>query len=600
MIALNRRMKAIVRTLGLFGLTSLSVSLAADPQLASWFTANSGRYARIYQSIAAETARTASTTWSRGQGVQTNPTYAGVSEVSYSATYVYIRTTGLGSHLMGPWFLDAAKTQNFPNFPSNTARIVRIPRTPVIPASGGTTGLGASGYMVNGVALFDMRDAFSYSSANATDATPVNGVTGDGIWNRDAYHNESITFDAALAHQAGNQYHYHAQPVALRHQLGDHVDYNEATNRYTESAAAPTRHSPIIAWAWDGLPIYGPYGYASRLDATSGGRRMISGYRIRDGQNGTANLAVIGRTTLPVWAATLQGRSAVLASNQYGPNVNATYALGHYLEDYDYLGDLGFTQHVDFDLDETNARYCVTPEFPGGTWAYFTTIAADGTPMYPYNTGRRYKGSATGGQVTSITETVVTYFQGGPNKQEVMDAPAVDGADVTLSWQAVEGATYTALASSDLSSWTALTPDVIAGTDEAAATETGAAGNHSRRFYKVTRKSLATFDATGFNYSPSGGGGTTSVAPGGSASRGTTVTVTITLPTTPPLPPANVVPQSITLAGSIAGTAISRPSQATAQATFAIPANAATGAQNIVVVFNPGPTYTLTGGFTIN
>lgn len=593
-------MKAIVLIVGLLGMASLSRSLAADAQLASWFTAHSGRYARIYPSLAAETAGTPSTTWSRGQGVQANPTYAGVSEVSYSATFVYIRTTGLGSHLMGPWFLDAAKTQNFPNFPSNTARIVRIPRTPVIPASGGTTGLGASGYMVNGVALFDMRDAFSYSTSNATDATPVNGVTGDGIWNRDAYHNESISFDAALAHQAGNQYHYHAQPVALRYQLGDHVDYNAATNRYAESATVPSRHSPIIAWAWDGLPIYGPYGYASRLDVTSGVRRMISGYRIRDGQNGTINLAVTGRTTLPAWAATLQGRSAVLASNQYGPNVTAAYALGHYLEDYDYLGDLGFTQHVDFDLDETNARYCVTPEFPEGTWAYFTTIAADGTPMYPYNTGRRYKGSATGGQVTSITETVVTYFQGGPNKQEVMDAPAVDGADVTLSWQAVEGATYTALASSDLSSWTSLTPDVIAGTDDAAATEKGAAGNHSRRFYKVTRKSLATFDATGFNYTQSGGGGTTSVAPGGSASRGATVTVTITLPTTPPLPPASVIPQSITLAGSIAGTAVSRPSQATAQATFAIPANAATGAQNIVVVFNPGPTYTLTGGFTIN
>jgi hypothetical protein len=35
-------------------------------------------------------------------------------------------------------------------------------------------------------------------------------------------------------------------------------------------------------------------------------------------------------------------------------------------------------------------------------------------------------------------------------------------------------------------------------------------------------------------------------------------------------------------------------------ATFAIPANAPTAAGTIVVTFNPAPTYTFTGGFTIN
>ena len=35
--------------------------LKADPQLTSWFTGNSGKYARIYSSIANETAGTGST-----------------------------------------------------------------------------------------------------------------------------------------------------------------------------------------------------------------------------------------------------------------------------------------------------------------------------------------------------------------------------------------------------------------------------------------------------------------------------------------------------------------------------------------------------------
>ena len=56
-------------------------------------------------------------------------------------------------------------------------------------------------------------------------------------------------------------------------------------------------HLPIIGWANDGLPIYGPYGYSSAMDATSSLRRMVSGFVKRDGTNGTTNLASTGRTT---------------------------------------------------------------------------------------------------------------------------------------------------------------------------------------------------------------------------------------------------------------------------------------------------------------
>jgi hypothetical protein len=78
--------------------------------------------------------------------------------------------------------------------------------------------------------------------------------------------------------------------------------------------------------------------------------------------------------------------------------------------------------------------------------------------------------------------------------------------------------------------------------------------------------------------------------------------VTITLPTTPPWPPANAPITSVTLAGTIVGTNVSDATQGTVLATFAIPANAPTGAQTVVVTFtSPGPPpYTFTGGFTIN
>ena len=69
-----------------------------------------------------------------------------------------------------------------------------------------------------------------------------------------------------------------------------------------------------------------------------------------------------------------------------------------------YLGDLGLTMGVDFDLNEWNARFCVTPEFPGGTWAYFVCISSNGAPVYPYNIGRQFYGTPTGANVTTLTE----------------------------------------------------------------------------------------------------------------------------------------------------------------------------------------------------
>ena len=59
--------------------------------------------------------------------------------------------------------------------------------------------------MVNGVSMFDSRDAFSYVNASATDASPQNGLTGDGIWNRDGYHNEGVTFVRWLPRTPNNR-----------------------------------------------------------------------------------------------------------------------------------------------------------------------------------------------------------------------------------------------------------------------------------------------------------------------------------------------------------------------------------------------------------
>ena len=69
----------------------LTLSVSADPLLNSWITELSGRYARIYEDNDAMAAQNAVTTWSRGAGTQSQPTYAGVHEIASDNDYVYIR-----------------------------------------------------------------------------------------------------------------------------------------------------------------------------------------------------------------------------------------------------------------------------------------------------------------------------------------------------------------------------------------------------------------------------------------------------------------------------------------------------------------------------
>lgn len=562
----------------------------ADPQLSSWFVTDSGRYARVYTNTAQALAETSITTWSNSSFSQSLPAYSGVQEIDYSSSWVYIRSTGLGFHVMGPWYLDTAKTQLFPNLPVNTKTYLRIPRSPTAPASKTATGLGAIGCFVDGVAMYNSWDAYYW---NGTEDTSGGSSTGY-YWRRDAYVNEGASFDPANAHQdQSGTYHYHANPPALRYLLGDCVNYNPASNTYTENPSN-LHHSPILAWTYDGYPLYGPYGYSNATNANSGIRRMVSGYALRNGQNGTDNLTVTGRTSIPAWAVRLFG----VSSNQSGPSVSTSYPLGRYMEDNDYLGDVGKTQGVDFDLDEYNGRYCVTPEFPNGTYAYFVSISSNGAPVYPYNIGAGFYGNPTGGTVSSLSETVTTNYLGGPNAPLESAAPVVSNSTVTLVWSATQGGTYQVEASTDLTHWTNKAVNITA-TSNTCQGSFPANGQHE--FYMLARTNLASYDSS---TGTSGSGGITSVSPT-SYGQGTNFVLTIYLNSNanPAPPPANAPVHSVSI-GSNAGTSLTHVSATEVQATFNL--SGATGPQTVTVVF-PGPpnnptnyvTYTLANGFTV-
>jgi hypothetical protein len=302
----------------------------------------------------------------------------------------------------------------------------RIPRTPVAATTHTTSGLGEIGMFVNGVAMFNSLDGFSYSTASGTNLAtngPPGQPRGDGIWQRNANYAEEPTFDHAHGHQPGNgEYHYHENPTALRAQLNDNIEATGTTNYFPydsvltsshthtsdedhnyEEIASGFRHSPILGWSRDGYPVYGPYGYSNPSDSSSAIVRMVPNYQLRN---------ITQRHSLDDWAARLHFGSSVtlnaqgqydLPTNQWGPNVSAQFPLGYYLEDYETVVGLG-------NLDIYNGRFAKTPEYPNGTYAYYITVDALGEGMFPYSIGPQYNGVVTGGLVTSISETITSCF----------------------------------------------------------------------------------------------------------------------------------------------------------------------------------------------
>lgn len=178
-------------------------------------------------------------------------------------------------------------------------------------------------------------------------------------------------------------YHHHQNPSAFNLDLNvisNVCDLYLADGLY---AMDSTAHSPLIGFAYDGFPIYGAYGYAN-TDGTGGVARMRSGYQLRN-----------------ITARTVHADGTDVAD---GPAVSATYPLGYFREDYEFVA------HAEpYYLDEHNGRFCVTPEFPGGTYAYFCTVNENWNSAYPYVVGPTFYGVKTGSAVNTITESVNTF-----------------------------------------------------------------------------------------------------------------------------------------------------------------------------------------------
>jgi YHYH protein/Secretion system C-terminal sorting domain len=302
-------------------------------------------------------------------------TIANVQSVKYNTTNVYISTTGVPSYITGP-FLDGN-----PSVATSQNAIFKFPLVPTKKTGTPTaTTAGNIGIFINGVALYDYRDGVAWNNTTSAlcggpgNPTCPGGMGATQAWNRDAIVAEKAGFDCAKGHPAMGNYHHHQNPSAFNLDLNV---ISTVCNLYAADGLYvinPTQHAPLLGFAYDGFPIYGAYAY-SDTNGTGAITRMKSSYQLRNITTRTA-----------------------------GAPINATYPLGYFREDYEYVANAA----TDY-LDDHNGRYCRTPEFPAGTYAYFCTVDANHNSAYPYVVGPTFYGNVVVAKVTTIPTPITTY-----------------------------------------------------------------------------------------------------------------------------------------------------------------------------------------------
>lgn len=258
--------------------------------------------------------------------------------------HIYTTAPSLPKHVAGPFANYASLDNSVKSF--KVTRSGNVNQRPALNSElKSTSGEFVLGQMTNGVFLCSAVDGTSYNNS--------------GAFNEDTYFtradadrcNGHVQSDAALP--LHNAYYYKTFPKCL-------------------TDVETTGHSPIIGYALDGYPIYGPQAYSDSGDATSSIKNLTSSYRLKS-------------------QTSRQGVDAPSYSD---------YASGYYVEDYEYVDGLG-------DLDEHNGRSGITPDYPQGTYAYFAAVDRLENPVYPYVIGPDFYGYVSGvGLNKTVTEDV--------------------------------------------------------------------------------------------------------------------------------------------------------------------------------------------------
>ena len=338
---------------------------------------------------------------------------ADVSQVYKDKEFIYISSKGVPSYTstIGPY---SGLNPSFQDY------IKRIPTKVFAPIDKEDTPLGLIGIFVNGTILQNPK-------LTKNDAT-IFSYKGDGTWIINEPGSNPSTDDFGGKSNSVGNYYQAANPIGLRRQLKDNMT---ETGDYKENST-DALHSPILAWAFDGTPIYGPYGYSVATSAVSAIKKIESGYSERPisvrNVLSTGEIVSGSRVGPPVNSIEFEVLNWVSFQNSTDTFVNSQVAvqttsdsddtpiagMNGIVEDYDPINrrlllssvNGNFSQNMwiktqtawaqivttpiiykigyfteDYiynastgDLDEYNGRFCVTPEFPEGRYCYFMTI----------------------------------------------------------------------------------------------------------------------------------------------------------------------------------------------------------------------------------
>lgn len=165
------------------------------------------------------------------------------------------------------------------------------------------------------------RGAIAVAANGAAIYGPEEGSGGAAVANHYGYYKEDremVWLGLCDGHSGPHgEFHYHADANCVHWHPGP----GEAWTAYSWDKVDKTTHSPIVGWAFDGFPIYGSFAWDDAGDVTE----MTSSFRLKAGADGYNGI-----------------------------------------DDFEYVEGLGT-------LDACNGRFAKTPEFPNGTYAYYST-----------------------------------------------------------------------------------------------------------------------------------------------------------------------------------------------------------------------------------
>lgn len=396
---------------------------------------------------------------------------------------------------------EGSSGNNNPNSIAEAEEVFRVPLTPVNNASATDTELGTVGVSLNGVPIFNPFED--------PDETAAYGRI----------------FSSCCGHpQQQGQYHYHKYPTCLRLIKDDFKTEKDKCDEI-DALLVEGGHSPLLGFAVDGWPVYGPVGWRSAQAQT--GVIMLSSY------TGSAD-----------------------------SSGNASYVEGS------------------GDLDECGGLVSPTPEFPEGIYHYHMTIEADTdgsvlrylNPYFGYDVRNTLNKHGKMPASWSDDATYVSELKAGFN----VDGVSIDGTDSYSTFVNFIAGMQATLEGNGMA-------------DVAAEFETmQIAYPFTIRMYRGTPTASGVIDTGGDTGGDNGGDVTTngvvSISPE-TGTKGNSVPVVITLDSNinPPLPPTDAPAPTVTI-GGVSLTGVSRTSTTSISGTYAIPSNAS-GTQDVIVTF---------------